>query len=161
MSLPEDQPGITSIPDLFTYHIFGTPRDLDRWQADVDTYRLSITGLVQRGCEISVKQAREAYESVTGDMVIQCMTNIHWGRIRFTGARLVDVLDDIGLGEGATKLAIRGADGFATDLWLEEIREEPDAYLLAYEMNGEPIPPDHGYPLRVTADGKYGYKWCK
>ena len=161
MSLPEDQPGLTAVPDLFTYHIFGTPRDLDRWQSDVDTYWLSITGLVKETRQISVDQARKSYEPVTGDMVLQCMTNVHWGRIRFTGPRLVDVLDDVGLTDGAKKLAIRGADGFATDLCLEEVREEPEAYLLAYEMNGEPIPPDHGYPLRLTADGRYGYKWCK
>ena len=28
-------------------------------------------------------------------------------------------------------------------------------------MNGEPLPADHGFPVRATADGRYGYKWCK
>ena len=51
--------------------------------------------------------------------------------------------------------------GRATDLWLDEVRQQPDAFLLAYAMNGEPLTPEHGYPVRLTADGKYGYKWCK
>ena len=161
MSLPEDEAGITPVSELFTYHIFGTPRGLDRWQEDIDTYRLSIKGLVSEPVALSVSQVREDYEAVSSDMVIQCMTNVHWGRIRFTGARLLEVLEGVGLKEDASKLAIHGADGFDSDIWLEQLRQTPDAYLLAYEMNGEPIPPDHGFPLRVTADGRYGYKWCK
>ena len=161
MPSPEGVDGITSVSELFTYHIFGTPRDLDRWQEDVDTYRFSIGGLVERAANLSVKDVREDYEPVSADMVLQCMTNIHWGRIHFTGARLLGVLEQIGLSEGASKLAIHGADGFCTDLWIDDLREQPDAFLLAFEMNGEPIPPDHGFPIRLTVDGRYGYKWCK
>ena len=161
MSLPEEQTGITPVPELFTYHIFGTPDDLESWQRDIDSYRLAMAGLVGAPALLSVADIRQDYAAVSGDMVLQCMTNVHWGRIHLTGARLVDVLDRLEPAEGATKLAIRGADGFDTDLWIQDLRQQPDAFLLAYEMNDEPIPPDHGYPIRLTADGMYGYKWCK
>ena len=161
MSLPEDTPGITPVSELFAYHIFGTPRDLPRWQEDDSVYSLAITGLVEKPISLSVRQIRDEFESVSADMVLQCMTNVHWGRIRITGARLLDVLRQAGLSDAAWKVAVRGADGFDTALKIEDIRERPEAFLLAYEMNGEPLTGDHGFPIRVTADGKYGFKWCK
>jgi DMSO/TMAO reductase YedYZ molybdopterin-dependent catalytic subunit len=161
MGLPENQPGITPVDELFTYHIFGSPPDLEAWQRDPDSYRLELCGLVKAPAQLSVADVRGQYEPVSADMVLQCMTNVHWGRIHLTGARLLDVLERIGLAEGGAKLAIRGADGFDTDLWIQSLRDEPEAFLLAYEMNGEPIAPEHGFPIRLTADGRYGYKWCK
>lgn len=161
MGLPEEQAGTTPVSELFVYHIFGEPTDLASWQQDIDSYRLALSGLVSSPARLSVRELREEYEPVSADMVLQCMTNVHWGRIHVTGARVLDVLEGIGLAEGGAKLAIRGADGFDTDLWIQDIRDQPGAFLLAYDMNGEPIPPDHGYPVRLAADGRYGYKWCK
>jgi len=161
MKEPEDDTRITPVAGLFTYHIFGTPRELRQWQKDVASYSLVIKGLVDSSVSLSLPQLRDLFEPVTADMVLQCMTNVHWGRMRFTGARLSAALEYAGLSEGARKVAVRGAEGFDTDLWIEEIRERPDAFLLAYAMNGEAFTPDHGFPLRLTADGKYGFKWCK
>ena len=161
MKRPEDDSRITPVAELFSYHIFGSPRELRQWQEDTTSYSLSIKGLVDSPAKLSLTQIRELFEPVTADMVLQCMTNVHWGRIRFTGARLLDALDYAGLSEGARKIAFRGGERFDTDLWIEEIRERPDAFLLAYAMNDEPLAPDHGFPLRLTADGRYGFKWCK
>ena len=36
-----------------------------------------------------------------------------------------------------------------------------DDVILAYKMNGKPLAPEHGYPLRVVVPGKYGMKWTK
>jgi len=161
MSLPEDDPRITPASELFTYHIFGMPREMRRWQKDAGSYSLAVKGLVDSELSLSVNDVRERFEPVSARMVLQCMTRVHWGRMRFTGARLLDVLEQAGPGPGARKVALHGADGFDTDLLIDEIRERPDAFLLAYAMNDEPLTPDHGFPVRLTADGKYGYKWCK
>ena len=161
MSQPEDDAGITPVSELFTYHIFGTPPQLEQWKAEIGTYSLKIMGLVESELDLTVQRIQSDFAPVSGDMVLQCMTNVHWGRIHFTGARLLDVLEHADLRDGADKVAIRGADGFDTDLRIDEIRESPDAFLLAYAMNREPITPPHGFPIRVTADGRYGYKWCK
>jgi DMSO/TMAO reductase YedYZ molybdopterin-dependent catalytic subunit len=61
----------------------------------------------------------------------------------------------------ALKIGLFGGEGFTTDLFVEEVKAEPDRFILAYEMNGQPLTADHGYPLRVVAEGKYAYKWCK
>ena len=100
-------------------------------------------------------------DEASADMILQCMTNVHWGRIHVTGARLLNVLEHAGIAQGAWKVGLRGAEGFTTDLRIDEIQEQPDAFLLAYAMNDEPLTPDHGFPLRIAAEGKYGDKWCK
>jgi DMSO/TMAO reductase YedYZ molybdopterin-dependent catalytic subunit len=161
MKLPEDTDAITPVEDLFVYHIFGYPRSLKEWQKRPQTHRLEIKGLVGSPQTYSAKQIQEQFRPVSAVVILQCMTRIHWGRVRVTGARLVDVIDSAKLKPGALKAAIFGGEGFTTDLFLDEIRMEPDRFLLAYEMNGKPLTGDHGFPLRVVAEGKYAYKWCK
>ncbi|MBM4044667.1 MAG: hypothetical protein FJ279_06095 [Planctomycetes bacterium] len=161
MALPEDDPRLTPLSELFVYHIFGLPKELKRWQKNIGAYQLRVTGLVERPTRLTLSQVRDEFKPVSADMVLQCMTNVHWGRIHFTGPRLLDVLEQAGIRKEARKIALRGAEGFDTDLRLEDIRQRPDAFLLAYAMNDAPLTADHGFPLRVTADGKYGYKWCK
>ena len=134
MSQPEDDAGITPVSELFTYHIFGTPPQLEQWKAEIGTYSLKIMGLVESELDLTVQRIQSDFAPVSGDMVLQCMTNVHWGRIHFTGARLLDVLEHADLRDGADKVAIRGADGFDTDLRIDEIRESPDAFLLAYAL---------------------------
>lgn len=161
MARPEDDSRITATENLFTYHIFGTPRHLEEYGRDTSAPFLTVSGMVDPAVQLSLDQIRTQFEAVSAPMVLQCMTNVHWGRIRFTGARLLDVLEFAGMPDEALKLAIHGEDGFDADLFVEEIRRRPDAHLLAYEMNGEPLTVDHGFPLRLTSDGRYGYKWPK
>ena len=98
---------------------------------------------------------------ISADMILQCMTNVHWGHIHFKGARLLDVLEFAGVRKDAYKVVFHGADGFSTNLRVDEIRKQQDAFLLAYAMNGDPLTLEHGFPLRMTANQRYGYKWPK
>ena len=161
MSDPDAFEGVTPVDKLFTYHIFGTPRYLEVWRRDPATYRLSVGGLVERPGPVSLSDLKSNFEPVLAEMVIQCVTNVHWGRLSMRGARLLDVLESAGIREEAWKLAFHAADGYTTGLRLDEVRERPNSFLLAYEMNGEPMPPDHGFPVRLASDGKYGFKWPK
>jgi DMSO/TMAO reductase YedYZ molybdopterin-dependent catalytic subunit len=158
---PEDTAGITPVEDLFIYHIFGNPRTLRTWQARPDSYRFELKGLVESPQSFSAEDIRKKFESVSAVVILQCMTRIHWGRVEVKGARLLDVINSASPKPGAFKAAIFGGEGFTTDLFLDEIRNEPGRFLLAHELNGGPLTADHGFPLRVVADGKYAYKWCK
>ena len=160
-SLPENTPGITPVEDLFVYHIFGEPPALRKWQTRPETHRLELRGLVASPQALSAKDIREKFEPVSATVILQCMTRIHWGRVDVKGARLLDVINSAEPRPGAFKAAIFGGEGFTTDLFIDEVRNEPGRFLLAYEMNGESLTADHGFPLRVVADGKYAYKWCK
>ena len=89
----------------------------------------------------------------------------------WTGVRLDEVLDRAGIRAGATELVFRGADrgtldGSAEPAWFERSLAMEDAResgaLLAYSMNGEPLPVRHGAPLRLVVPGWYAVasvKW--
>ena len=94
-------------------------------------------------------------------MVLECMTRIHAGHVLVRGARLWHLLEAAGPLPGAFKAAFKSADGFDTDLNVDEIRERPDDFLVAYEMNRAPLTRNHGFPVRLAAYEKYGYKWPK
>ncbi|MCW3001484.1 MAG: Sulfite oxidase [Conexibacter sp.] len=91
------------------------------------------------------------------------------GTAAWTGVALRDVLDDAGVLDGAVEVVFsgldRGVEGgvrqrYERSLTLEELRRG-DA-MLAYEMNGQPLPPQHGFPLRLVVPGWYGMtsvKW--
>lgn len=143
------------------YHIFGFPPALKDWQSRPSTYSLSISGLVETPTSLSLKTIREMFPPVSAMTILQCMTMVHWGRVEIRGARLAEVLEHAGIQSGAVKAAFRGGEGFTTDLSVLEIQANPSRFILAYEMNGEPLTADHGFPVRLVADGKYGYKWCK
>jgi DMSO/TMAO reductase YedYZ molybdopterin-dependent catalytic subunit len=94
------------------------------------------------------------------------VSNAEW-----TGVPLAEVLDRAGVKATSRELLFRGADGgkvaaragvtrFERSLSLDVARDSDT--LLAYAMNGEPLPPAHGYPLRLVVPGWYGVtsvKW--
>jgi DMSO/TMAO reductase YedYZ molybdopterin-dependent catalytic subunit len=161
MSLPEDVPGITATEELFRYDIFGLPAELRQWSKDPSRFRLKVDGCVERESTFALEQLQSGFEQEEVESVLQCMTRVHWGRVQIRGPRLWEVLQACGVLPQAQKIAFRGAEGFSTDLLVREVAEEPERFLLVYEMNGEPLTGEHGFPLRVAAIGKYAYKWCK
>jgi len=161
MSSPEDDTRVTPVEELFTYHIFGVPDECQRLTADPAGYSLAVTGLVGETLALSLDDLKGGFAEHSAEMILQCMTNVHWGRILVAGARLLDVVERAAPSEAAWKVALRGADGFTSDLSLGEIRDNPEGFLLAYSMNGEPLELEHGFPVRLASDGRYGYKWPK
>lgn len=92
------------------------------------------------------------------------------GTARWRGVRLADVLRRAGIGRHAVDVLPRGLDAeVVTDgVNLGRVRrplpvaKALDDVLLAYEMNGEPLPPDHGYPVRLIVPSWVGIaniKW--
>ncbi|HEY6835052.1 MAG TPA: sulfite oxidase [Gaiellaceae bacterium] len=91
------------------------------------------------------------------------------GTARWAGTPLQPLLEEAGVGEGAVEVLFtgldRGIDGgieqaYQRSLSLEEALR--DEVLLAFEMNGGPLPPQHGFPLRLVVPGWYGMtsvKW--
>jgi DMSO/TMAO reductase YedYZ molybdopterin-dependent catalytic subunit len=89
----------------------------------------------------------------------------------WVGVALTDILDLAGVESAAHEVVFTGADGtpgsegagpnrFQRSLTIDEVQQSET--LLAYSMNGEPLPPNHGYPLRVVVPGWYGVasvKW--
>lgn len=155
---------------------------------DPETYRLWITGLVKKPLELSLEDIYEEFPRVSIAATIRVTNNRRdmavTGKIErepeeieavgtavWTGIRLRHVLLWTGVESGAAHVAFRGMNEVA--LATEPIRfggsitkekaMSPEV-LLAYEMNGVLLTPEHGYPLQVVVPGKAGawsVKWLR
>jgi hypothetical protein len=89
------------------------------------------------------------------------------GCARWKGARLKDVLSKAGIPDGAVEVAMDGADGPVLDKTPDFVKSLPlwkamdENTLLAYQMNGAPLPHFNGAPVRVIAPGWVGTYWVK
>jgi DMSO/TMAO reductase YedYZ molybdopterin-dependent catalytic subunit len=104
-----------------------------------------------------------AYPAVTQAITLSCISNPVGGDListgNWTGARLRDVLKDLGLRPEAKELYIEAADGFYESVAMEDLMDPRT--LLVYGMNGETLPVAHGYPLRIYIPNRYGMKQPK
>lgn len=139
-----------------------------------EAWRLTVKGLVKEGLSLTLKELQQ-FEPVTLTSVLQCSGNgrahhrpkvpgVQWergavGNAQWTGVRLRDVLQQAGVKPQGVHVQFQGADrpALATvPLFTRSIplakALHPDT-LLAYEMNGRPLPLLHGAPLRVITPG--------
>jgi DMSO/TMAO reductase YedYZ molybdopterin-dependent catalytic subunit len=104
-----------------------------------------------------------AYPVVTQAITLSCISNPVGGDListsNWTGARLRDVLKDLGLRPEAKELYIEAADGFYESVAMEDLMDPRT--LLVYGMNGDTLPVEHGYPLRIYIPNRYGMKQPK
>ena len=136
---------ITPNADFYILQI-GDPVELD-----AATWRLPITGLIDKRIPPLRLEEITAMESVTTMRTLKCigdpigteqMSNATW-----KGVRLRDLLERVGPTSEAKVVVFRCADGYHTAIPLEKaMREET---LLAYEMNEAPLPTEHGFPVRL------------
>ncbi|MGW4551973.1 molybdopterin-dependent oxidoreductase [Streptomyces violaceorubidus] len=107
------------------------------------------------------------------DITLTCVSNEvggpYVGNARFIGVRLADLLAECGVeppsrGGAADQLVSRSVDGMTIGTPVEDVMDGRDA-MLAVGMNGEPLPFDHGFPVRMVVPGLYGFvsacKWIK
>jgi DMSO/TMAO reductase YedYZ molybdopterin-dependent catalytic subunit len=159
---------VTSNIDFFIRNHFATPKISD------EAWRLEIGGLVSKPMKLSYSDLL-LMPSVRRASTLECAGNASGGAgvgtAVWSGLPLGDLLQQAGLKAGATTVAFHGADSgegenvppgthFARAVPLEKAMDP--ATLLAYEMNGEPLPEEHGFPLRALVPGWYGMdsvKW--
>ncbi len=159
------------------YHLSDIPT------IDANTYKIAVGGDGANGqAEITFDELKKfpAYEVVA---VNQCSGNrrglskphvpgVQWGYgamgcARWKGARLKDLLDRVGLKKEAIEIVFDGADGPAFDKTPDFVKSLPlwkaidESTLVAYEMNGEPLPHFNGYPARLIVPGWTGTYWMK
>lgn len=82
------------------------------------------------------------------------MSNAVW-----TGVPLRNLLEQVGPRDDAVEVLLHGADGYTDSFSIEKAMEQTT--LVAYGMNGEPLPPRHGFPARIIVPGLFGEKNVK
>lgn len=150
--------------------------------ADPATWRLVVDGFVERPLSLSLDELRARFETVTVTAVLECAGNgrsflapevegVPWGYgavgcARFTGVRMRDVLHAAGPRPEAVYTAHHSPDRtdtgkVALSRGLPLAKALAPETLIAFGMNGAPLPLAHGGPLRVVAPGFPGSAWQK
>jgi len=133
-------------------------------QVPADTWMLKITGMVDEPIELSYDDLI-ARGLVEADITLTCVSNLVGGGLvgtaRWQGVRLDELLESVGIQEGADQIVGRSVDGYTCGFPVAAL-DGRDA-LVAVAMNGEPLPLEHGFPARLIVPGIYGYasatKW--
>ena len=174
----------TPLDALTTYL---TPNDLffvrHHWNPiypDVRRWKLEVDGMVDRPLSLTLAELKKMPRA-SATCVLQCAGNgrgnyrprvagVQWrygavGNARWTGVRVVDLLQRAGIRSGARHLQTAGTDKppanvppFLRSIELEKIMTDG---LVAYEMNGAPLPALHGAPARLIVPGWAGDHWMK
>ena len=130
-----------------------------------EEWRLRIHGMVDREVTLTLADLL-AYPTVERDITLTCVSNEvggeYAGNARWIGIPLATVLEEAGVQAGADQIVSRSIDGMSIGTPTAVALDGRDA-MLAVAMNGQPLPPVHGYPVRMIVPGLFGYvsacKW--
>jgi DMSO/TMAO reductase YedYZ molybdopterin-dependent catalytic subunit len=134
-------------------------------QMEPKDWRLTIHGRVKRPLTLTYEQLL-ARPMVERYITLACVSNEVGGELvgnaRWLGVPIKDLLDEVEPDDSADQVVSRSVDGYTAGTPTAALRDGRDA-LLAVGMNGEPLPVEHGFPVRMVVPGLYGYvsatKW--
>jgi DMSO/TMAO reductase YedYZ molybdopterin-dependent catalytic subunit len=160
-----DVPGITPLV-VANSDFYRIDTQLFTPRLNASDWKLTVTGMVDKPLTLTYAQllAMPLHEEY---ITIQCVSNEVGGDLvgnaLWRGALLREVLDMAGIQPGATQIVGRSFDGWTAGFPTSWLTESDREALIAVAMNGQPLPPAHGYPARLMVPGLYGYvsatKW--
>ena len=134
-------------------------------QLTTASWQLRIHGMVEKTITINYDDLIKRPQ-IQRDITIVCVSESvgggYIGNARWQGTLLAPLLREAGVHPGATQIVMRDVQGMAIGVSTQAVMDGRDA-MLAVSMNGEPLPAEHGFPVRVVIPGLYGYvsacKW--
>jgi DMSO/TMAO reductase YedYZ molybdopterin-dependent catalytic subunit len=125
---------------------------------DLSGWTLQVGGLVDNPLTLSFDALREL-PTVTETFDIHCVTK--WSKFdtAWTGVRLTTLMELAGVHPDANHLIEHAEHGYTTNVPLDEVRR--DDVLIAWLFDGEPLEPEHGYPVRLVMPHLYFWKSAK
>jgi DMSO/TMAO reductase YedYZ molybdopterin-dependent catalytic subunit len=134
-------------------------------EIDARSWELRIHGLVEQEVRLSFQDLLDA-QLIESHVSLTCVSNPVGGNLagnaKWLGMPIRDVLKMARPKDGADMVLSTSVDGFSASTPLEVLQDDRDA-MLAIGMNGEPLPLEHGYPVRMVVPGLYGFvsatKW--
>ncbi|BBH67764.1 oxidoreductase [Actinoplanes sp. OR16] len=132
---------------------------------DPSAWRLKIHGMVDREIELSLADLLRR-PLIERDITLNCVSNEvggpYIGTARWLGVPLAALLKEAGVRSGADQIVARSVEGMTIGTPVATALDGRDT-MLAVGMNGEPLPLEHGFPVRMLTPGLYGYagacKW--
>jgi nitrate reductase (NAD(P)H) len=127
------------------------PQDQQVPRLEWETHKIKVFGLVDNPKEYSPDNLVESFGSVTSKTTLHCTGVLQHADLsgEWKGVRLSDILHDVGAQQDRAKsIKFQGADDvhYLTKIPISNSHD----VLLAYELNGKRIPPEHGFPVRVV-----------
>ncbi|TFV92276.1 molybdopterin-binding oxidoreductase [Blastococcus sp. CT_GayMR20] len=135
-------------------------------QISPSDYRLSMTGMFDTPRSYMLPDLFERDDIIERDVTLTCVSNEVGGKLagtaRWIGVPLGALLRENGIRSDSNQLVCRDVNGMTIGAPTRSALEVEDA-MLAFGMNGEPLPVEHGFPVRMLIPGLYGYvsacKW--
>jgi hypothetical protein len=140
---------ITPNDEFFTNSLSDPPK------INVAAWNLNVTGHVQTPLVYDYENLT-SLQSEMEIATIRCVEGFS-GTAEWRGIRVRDILNLAQIKDGAIDVVFRAWDGYSSSLTIQQATKRD--VLLAFEMNGETLPANQGFPLRVVAPGHLGYKW--
>lgn len=138
---------------------FGT-MGLSDHEVDLRQWRLEVTGRVRNPLRLSLEELK-ALPSIERNVLLIC-PGFFANHGTWKGISIADLLRKAGAEKGVTQVTVRGPEGkygMVKDFKIEDV--DSNRVFLAYEVNEKTLPKRHGFPLRLVAEGYYGYDWVK
>ena len=130
---------------------------------DGQAWRLAVSGMVSNKLSFSLAELR-ALPAVNEYVTLECVSNDVGGNQistgAFTGVSLRDLVNMAQPTSQASWVSFRARDGYTESLPLTTVKGSPEI-LVAYGVNGAPLPTLHGFPARILIPGHYGMKGPK
>jgi DMSO/TMAO reductase YedYZ molybdopterin-dependent catalytic subunit len=158
------------------WHLSGLPSSIDE-----NTFRLRVSGHVKKELSLSLNDLKTKFQSTSLVALAECAGNSRsffdprvpggqWknggmGNARWTGVKVKDILDAAGVEQGAFDVSFNGMDepplpsvpDFVKSLRINHAMD--GEVMIAYQMNGEPLPLLNGFPLKLVVPGWYATYW--
>jgi DMSO/TMAO reductase YedYZ molybdopterin-dependent catalytic subunit len=143
---------LSSITDFRENSIKG-PQHINK-----ETYNLKINGLIEKEKNLSYDDIVNNYESYEKVVTLDCVEG--WSaKILWEGFLVKDLLNELKIRPEANTVIFRAYDGYSTSFPIDYLTN--NNIIIAYKMNGVPLPPERGFPFQLIAESKWGYKWIK
>lgn len=150
--LPDTIPDFTELDPDTQMHVTGTAQVIE-----LEHYSLEITGLIAEPLSLKYDDLR-CFPKIQDRPTLVC-PGFFEDTATWAGASLKHLLELAGVQKGATHIRMVSADGYAALVTIEEALSGRN--FLAYELENEPIPVLHGFPIRAIFPNQNGNKWVK